>query len=246
MLLPFDVDAFAKDLADGKADIASSEKYFGGFHPTKFFLAGPAGYDATFTLSDKEDGLKIRFEKPIVFEMSGAAFIYDLDGPDHIEKELPPPKEIAEAFPGIRRIMSEAHLRYVFRRFGVPYVLSIQCYDMHPSSKHLACKEADPLALRFLKLLHTAGGAPAKIAQPVTNLSRPPAKSGFHVLQPRRPDREFRLAQNGGPRRLPRLCTHALSHRLRAGLREIAILHALGRLLPHRSQRPLGQEGRDL
>ena len=28
-------------------------------------------------------------------------------------------------------------MRYVFERFGVPYVLSIQCYDMRPSSKHL-------------------------------------------------------------------------------------------------------------
>ena len=184
VLLPFDVDVFAKDVADGKADAASSEKYFAGFHPTKFFLAGPAGYDATFTLSDKEDGLKIRFEKPIVFEISGAAFVYDLDGPDHIEKETPPPKEIADAFPGMRRILSEAHLRYVFRRFGVPYVLSIQCYDMHPSSKHLACKEADPLALRFLKALHTAGGAPAKIAQPVADLSRPSAKSDFTYYSP--------------------------------------------------------------
>ena len=184
VLLPFDVDAFAKDVADGKADAASPEKYFAGFHPTKFFLAGPAGYDATFTLSDKEDGLKIRFEKPIVFEISGAAFVYDLDGPDHIEKETPPPKEIADAFPGIRRILSEAHLRYVFRRFGVPYVLSIQCYDMHPSSKHLACKEVDPLALRFLKALHTAGGAPAKIAQPVADLRRPAAKSDFTYYSP--------------------------------------------------------------
>ena len=35
-------------------------------------------------------------------------------------------------------------MRYVFERFGVPYVLSIQCYDMRPSSKHLSCREADP------------------------------------------------------------------------------------------------------
>ena len=48
MLLPFDVDAFRKDVADGKPDAATSDKYFGRFHPTKFFLPGPAGYDATF------------------------------------------------------------------------------------------------------------------------------------------------------------------------------------------------------
>ena len=48
VLLPFDVDAFRKDAADGKPEAASSDKYFGQFQPTKFFLPGPAGYDATF------------------------------------------------------------------------------------------------------------------------------------------------------------------------------------------------------
>ncbi|HEY5225310.1 MAG TPA: hypothetical protein VIJ06_00825, partial [Methylovirgula sp.] len=38
VLLPFDVDAFRKDTADGKAEAASSDKYFGQFQPTKFFL----------------------------------------------------------------------------------------------------------------------------------------------------------------------------------------------------------------
>ena len=99
VLLPFDVEAFRKDVADGKPEAATSEKYFGGFHPTKFFLPGPAGYDATFTLSSKADGLKIRFDKPILFEISGAAFIYDLDPPNHIEKEVPPPKELERSFP---------------------------------------------------------------------------------------------------------------------------------------------------
>ena len=74
VLLPFDVDAFRKDVSDGKVDAAALNKYFGGFHPTKFFLPGPAGYDATFTLSNKEDGLKIRFEKPIIFEISKRIF----------------------------------------------------------------------------------------------------------------------------------------------------------------------------
>ncbi len=177
VLLPFDVDGFLKDSADGKPDAATSNKYFGGFHPTKFFLPGPAGYDATFTLSNKEDGLKIRFNKPIVFEMSGAAFIYELDPPNHVEKEEPAPKDLVEKFPGIRRVLSEAHVRYVFTRFGVPYVLSIQCYDMRPSAKHLSCREADPLALRFLNLLHIAGGAPAQIEPPKFDLSRPAATS---------------------------------------------------------------------
>jgi hypothetical protein len=197
VLLPFDVDAFRKDLADGNQDAATSEKYFGGFHPTKFFLPGPAGYDATFILSDKADGLNIRFEKPVVFEISGAAFVYDLDPPNYVEKEEPPPKDLAEKFPGIRRVLSEAHVRYVFERFGVPYVLSIQCYDMRPSSKHLSCREADPLAARFLNFLRTAGGTPAKIAQPKFDLSRPERKSDFTYYSP------GDLIENSGWKKMP-------------------------------------------
>jgi len=88
VLLPFDVDAFRKDVAAGNADATGSDKYFGPFHPTKFFLPGPAGYDATFTT----EGFGTHFSKPIVIEITGAAFVYALDGPSHIEKELPPPR----------------------------------------------------------------------------------------------------------------------------------------------------------
>jgi hypothetical protein len=209
VLLPFDIEAYRKDVADGKAEAATSEKYFGGLHPTKFFLTGPAGYDATFTLSNKEDGLKIRFEKPILFEISGAAFVYELDPPDHIEKEEPPPKELAAQFPGIRRVLSEAHVRYVFERFGVPYVLSIQCYDMRPSSKHLSCREADPLALRFLSLLNTAGGSPAKIQQPKFDLSRPDGKSDFTYYGP------GDLIENTGWKKMPGRVDYHVYSRMR-------------------------------
>ncbi len=209
VLLPFDVDAFRKDVSNGKPETATSEKYFGGFHPTKFFLAGPAGYDATYTLSGKADGLKIDFEKSIVFEISGAAFVYDLDPPNHIEKEEPPPKDLAAQFPGIRRVLSEAHVRYVFERFGVPYVLSIQCYDMRPSSRHLACREADPLALRFLNLLRTAGGAPAKIVQPKLDLSRPQAQSDFTYYSP------GDLIENSGWKKMPGRADYHVYARMR-------------------------------
>ena len=209
VLLPFDIDAFRKDVADGKPEAAASEKYFGGFHPTKFFLPGPAGYDATFTLSNKEDGLKIRFEKPILFEISGAAFIYDLEAPNHVEKEEPAPKDLAARFPGIRRVLSEAHVRYVFERFGVPYVLSIQCYDMRPSSRHLSCREADPLAVRFLNLLHTAGGSPAKILQPKFDLSRPEGKSDFTYYGP------GDLIENSGWKKMPGRVDYHVYSRMR-------------------------------
>ena len=92
VLLPFNIDAFRKDVADGKPEAATSDKYFGNFHPTKFFLPGPAGYDATFTISPDDAPAKTRYSKPIVVEITGAAFVYDLDGPDH-QEVFPPSKE---------------------------------------------------------------------------------------------------------------------------------------------------------
>ncbi len=209
VLLPFDIDVFRKDVEDRKPETATSDKYFGNFHPTKFFLPGPAGYDATFTLQAKEDGLKIRFQKPILFEISGAAFIYDLDGPNNIEKSSTS-KDLEDRFPGIRRVLSEAHVRYVFRRFGVPYVLSVQCYDQRPSSKYLSCREADPLAVRFLQLLHTAGGTPSKIEQPKVNLDRPQARSSdFTFYSP------GDLIENSGWRKMPGRADYHVYARMR-------------------------------
>jgi hypothetical protein len=180
VLLPFDVDGYRKDVAAGNADAAGSDKYFGPFRPTKFFLPGPAGYDATYIAS----GFDTHFAKPVVVEITGAAFVYALDGPNHIEKELPPPKDLAEAFPGIRRVLSEAHLRYAFERFGVPYVVSIQCYDQPGRRWRLSCNEAEPVALAFLRQLRTAGGTPAKLSEPRADLGRPTAKSDFTYYGP--------------------------------------------------------------
>jgi len=177
VLLPIDIDTFRKDATDGNTDAVTSDKYFSNFKPSKFFLPGPAGYSATFFINPADAGIKTHYtKKPIEIEITGAAFTYDLDGPDH--QEIFTPKGLEDLFPGIQRILREAHVRYVFQRFGVPYVVSIQCYDTRPSIKYLTCREADPIAERFLRALHTAGGTPATIAQPKFDLSRPQAVSG--------------------------------------------------------------------
>jgi hypothetical protein len=183
VLLPMDVAAFLADSAAGKPDAATSDKYFGPFHPSKFFLPGPAGYMATFWLNQGDGGFAVHYnKKPIQIEITGAGFTYDLDGPDH--QETFAAKDLEAAFPGVQRILREAHVRYVFTRFGVPYVVSIQCYDQRISSKYLSCKEADPIALKFLALLNTAGGSPRKIAEPHLDLTQPTAKSDFTYYAP--------------------------------------------------------------
>jgi hypothetical protein len=176
VLLPIDINGYLADAAAGKTETVTSDKYFGPFHPSKLFVPGPAGYTAVFMLNQGDGGFTVHYKKkPIEIEITGAGFTYDLDGPDH--QEVFPVKELQDAFPGIQRILREAHVRYVFTRFGVPYVVSIQCYDMRPSSKHLSCREADPIALKFLRQLNTAGGTPQNIAEPHLDLTRPEKKS---------------------------------------------------------------------
>jgi hypothetical protein len=177
VLLPIDLAAYRKDKADGKPEAAGSNRYFGDFSPSKFFLAGAAGYDATFWITPREAGLKFSFPKPVEVEIGGAAYVYDLADPND-QEVFSPPKELTEKFPGMQRILRENYVRYTFERFGVPYVVSVQCYDRRPSSKFLACREADQVALRFLARLVTAGGTPAQtVAEPKVDLSRPPEVS---------------------------------------------------------------------
>lgn len=183
VLLPIDLDLLRADVTAGRPDVTSSDKYFGPFHSTKYFLPGPGGYTGTFTINSGEGGFKISYKKkPIDIEITGAGFTYDLEGPGH--QEVFPAKDLQDAFPGIRRILHEAHVRYVFERFGVPYIVSIQCYDRRPSSKFLACREADPIAVKFLRMLRTAGGTPQTIEAPQVDLTQPTATSDFTYYGP--------------------------------------------------------------
>ena len=90
--------------------------------------------------------------------------IYELDGPA-IDKGSPVPA-LEPEFPGIRRVLLESRLRYTFTRFGVPYFVSILCFDGPTRARRLSCREADQIALRFVKALHLVGGAPAAAPAP--------------------------------------------------------------------------------
>src|SRR5262245_50808532 len=50
VLLPYDVDALAREVAEGTAP-SDDARYLAGFHAGKFFYAGPAGYDAAFAIN---------------------------------------------------------------------------------------------------------------------------------------------------------------------------------------------------
>lgn len=197
VLLPMNVDAYRKDVEAGATDAQTSTRYFGDFWPSKFFLAGPAGYDVTFWIDPNLAGLDLAWTKPIEIELGGAAYVYDLDGPD-FQEVFPPSKELAEKFPGMQRVLRENHVRYVFQRFGVPYVVDIQCYDRRPSRRYLSCREANQVAIRFLNQLQLAGGTPQPIAEPTADLTRPETQSGdFTYYSP------GNLIENSGWKKLP-------------------------------------------
>ena len=160
VLLPVDVVALLRD--HGKMPDASQpangENYFYGFHPPRFFLAGPAGYDATFTIhtADIPELADISLPDPVEIQISGMGLYHEVDEP---VPEARPVPALEAQFPGIRRLIIEGHLRYAFVRFGVPYVLSIECFDGRPRLLRLICTQADRIALHFLNALRIAGGA---------------------------------------------------------------------------------------
>ena len=157
VLLPFDTAAYLRDAAQGGAGDGS--KYLSGFNAATLFYPGPSGYDAALSLRPQDaPGLDLSFAKPVGVEISGSALVYELDGPAASDGKAVP--QLDGQFPGIRRALLESHLRYTFVRFGVPYVVSIGCFDGPSSAHRLSCREADKVALRLLTALNVVGGAP--------------------------------------------------------------------------------------
>jgi len=161
VLLPFDTAGYLEAGADGASDSESVLPHQADFR-ADLFHAGPSGYDAVFSLDpDAGDDLPSRkFVRPVEVQITGSSLIYDLADPRGGKGA--PVKALATQFPDMRRFIREGYVRYAFTRFGVPYVVSIQCLDSVPRPRRLACREAYPIAERFLKALRIAGGLPAR------------------------------------------------------------------------------------
>ena len=162
VLLPFDTAGFLAARQSGAPPSLSVSRYQADFRPAELFDAGAAGYDAVFSLEPGAgDGMPQRtFTKPVEVQITGSILTYDIDDPLGGKGE--PVKALAAQFPDLRRFIREGYVRYAFTRFGVPYVVSIQCLDSVPRAKRLACREAYPVAERFLKALRIAGGQPSR------------------------------------------------------------------------------------
>lgn len=159
VLLPFDTSAYLADRLLG-APLLSHAHYQAGFSPPILLHTGPAGYEAIFNMPrDAPSDLPRRtFNKPVEIAITGSRITYII--PDKTEGRGDKVKSLAEAYPDLRRFVREGYLRYAFTRHGVAYVVAIQCLDGAARSYRLACREAAPVAERFLKALKIAGGTP--------------------------------------------------------------------------------------
>ena len=186
VLLPFDTAAYLEARAGGAPDSLTLSRYQADFRPADLFYAGGAGYDAMFSLDPGAgDGMPQRtFAKPVEVQITGSILTYDLVDPLGGKGE--PVKALAAQFPDLRRFIREGYVRYAFTRFGVPYVVSIQCLDSVPRARRLACREASPVAERFLKALRIAGGQPSRSRSDISSeiAERPAAASADFSYRP--------------------------------------------------------------
>jgi murein DD-endopeptidase MepM/ murein hydrolase activator NlpD len=186
VLLPFDTASYLDARLNGMSSPAQLTRYQVDFRSVDLFDAGPAGYDAVFSLEPGAgSGLPSRtFARPIEVQITGSLLTYDIADPQGGKGE--PVKALAAQYPDIRRFIREGYVRYAFTRFGVPYVVSIQCLDSAPRARRLACREAYPVAERFLKALRIAGGRPARprLDIPATVADRPGERSADFTYRP--------------------------------------------------------------
>src|SRR5262249_18885927 len=167
--LPFDTAAFLRDRAAASDPSTASanapaDDYLFGFNAVPFFYPGPAGYDAVVLARAQEmPELGIGFSDTIYIHIGGSALVYELDEPRGMVGWS---VHDLDEFPGIRRMFLEHYVRYTFVRYGVPYVVAIECSDGRLRFRRMSCRDADKVAIRFVKPLRIAGGTPQ--AQPET------------------------------------------------------------------------------
>lgn len=186
VLLPFDAAAYLEAQRSGARAPLALQRYQADFNPADMFDAGPAGYSASFSLEPGAgDSMQTRvFAKPVEIQITGSALVYDIADPAGGKGE--PVKPLATIYPDLRRFIREGYVRYAFTRFGAAYVVSIQCLDSVAKPRRLACKEAYPVAERFLKALHVAGGQRARQLMDIASdlIDRPAARSADFSYRP--------------------------------------------------------------
>jgi len=165
--------------ANGNGANHAAPNYLIEVRPASFFQAGPGGYDAVFSVYAKDmAGSDVNYTDRIDVHISGSALLYELDEPAGMIG-WPVTGGLGTDFPGIKRFYLESGVRYTFVRYGVPYVVSIECHDGGRRFHKMSCRDADRIASRILRSLQVAGGSPQPQTGPVVadTIDRPQALS---------------------------------------------------------------------
>jgi hypothetical protein len=187
VLLPFNTSDFLRERAapGSKPPSAARNRDYPPAFKIAFFNAGPGGYDAIVVALPKDRGQKgIGYSTPVYVRISGFSFLYELPEPTGVT-------ELAVKLSGqpaaAHRILLEDSLRYSFVRYGVPYAISIECFDGGSRYARISCRDADRVAGRVLGSLRLVGGMPdhARAIVPAGLVDRPTAPStGFTYYGP--------------------------------------------------------------
>jgi hypothetical protein len=160
VLLPFNSAQLLRDAAIDPPPPATT--YLIDVRPPSFFQAGPGGYDAVFSVHAKDlPSIDVSYSDRIDVHVSGSALLYELDDPTGIVN-WPINGGLSADFPGIRRVYLESAARYIFTRYGVPYVVSIECHDGGMRFHKMSCRDADKVAIRILRSLQGRRHAAAR------------------------------------------------------------------------------------
>jgi hypothetical protein len=165
--------------ANGNGTNHAAANYLIEVRPASFFQAGPGGYDAVFSAYAKDmPGSDVNYTDRIDVHISGSALLYELDEPAGMIG-WPVTGGLGADFPGIKRFYLESGVRYTFVRYGVPYVVSIECHDGGRRFHKMSCRDADRIAIRVLRSLQVVGGSPQPQTGPVVadTIDRPQALS---------------------------------------------------------------------
>ena len=182
VLLPFDTADYLEDQADGqRLPLCRATRPISA-PPTCFTPARPAMTRCfrCYQVQARLDGL---FAKPVEVQITGSMLVYDLADPLGGRGE--PVKALAAQFPDMRRFIREGYVRYAFTRFGALCGLD-PVSGIGARARRLACREAYPVAERFLKALRVAGGQPAQPRHDISSeiAERPAAASPDFTYYP--------------------------------------------------------------
>jgi hypothetical protein len=186
VLLPFDMPAYLADRMTGAIAGLPDRRYLFGLRSVDFFQAGQAGYDAMVTAyagGISELPLRV-FARPVEVHITGSLLTYNINDP--LLGQGDPVRALNKQYPDLRRLIREGFVRYAFTRFGVPYVVSVQCLDSVARAERLSCREASAVAEHVVKNLRVIGGKPAPPPPAIRSVvaERPAVTSADFTFRP--------------------------------------------------------------